>query len=417
MKGLKNIKLPLFLLRKIFISVLFASVFLATGYFFGLNGFNISLKKYPVVHITRNVPEEKKDLDFTLFWKVWDTVHSKYFDKTKIIDSELVYGAIRGMVAAVGDPYTVFLEPTENKVVEEDLQGSFEGIGIQIGYKGAQLAVVAPLPESPAEKAGVKAGDLIMVIKDKSKNLEKGTDGMTLEEAVRIIRGPANSTVNLTLLRQDVKQPIIVDIVRQPIDVPSLIVEYLGDNKEIVHIRLTKFAGETLDEWEKVVIELVKKENLNGIIFDVRNNPGGYLQGAVELSSDFLDTGKVVVAEEDYSGKKEESKVVKIGRLKNIKMVVLVNGGSASASEIFAGAMKDNKRAILVGDKTFGKGTIQEPEKIDGGAGLHITIARWLTPNGTWVHGEGLKPDIEIKDDPETKEDEQLQRALEEIKK
>ncbi len=411
-------KLPFSILKKIFLVIFFTGIVFTTGYFAGLKGYSADLKNYPVVHISRAVPVEKKDLDFSLFWKVWDTVHSKYYDKTKVVDSELVYGAIRGMVAGIGDPYTVFLQPTENKVVEEDLKGSFEGIGIQIGYKGTQLAVMAPLPGSPAEKAGVKAGDYIVGIKDAAKNFDKNTSSMTLEDAVKAIRGTANTKVTLTLVREGEKQPLVIDINREAIDVPSLIVEYVGDKdkQDIAHIRLNKFAGETLDEWEKVVADLVKNENLKAVIFDVRNNPGGYLQGAIELSSDFLETGQIVVQEEDYSGQKEQSKVTKLGRLKNVKMVVLINGGSASASEIFAGAMRDNKRAKLVGEKSFGKGTIQEPEQIDGGAGLHITIARWLTPNGTWVHGNGLDPDVEIKENPDSKEDDQLQKAIETIK-
>ncbi len=411
-------KLPFSILKRIFLVILFSGIVFSSGYFAGLKGYTANLKSYPQVHINRSVPVDKKDLDFSLFWKVWDTVHSKYYDQTKVVDSELVYGAIRGMVAGIGDPYTVFLQPTENKVVEEDLKGSFEGIGIQIGYKGTQLAVMAPLPGSPAEKAGVKAGDYIVAIKDEAKNFNKSTASMTLEDAVKAIRGTAHTKVTLTLIREGVKQPIITDINREAIDVPSLVVEYVGDKdkKDIAHIRLNKFAGETLEEWEKVVGELVKNENLKAVIFDVRNNPGGYLQAAVELSSDFLETGQVVVQEEDYSGQKEQSKVTKIGRLKNVKMVVLMNGGSASASEIFSGAMRDNKRAKLIGEKSFGKGTIQEPEQIDGGAGLHITIARWLTPAGTWVHGNGLDPDVEVKDNLDTKDDEQLQKAIETIK-
>jgi carboxyl-terminal processing protease len=409
-------KLPFASLRKIFLIIIFASLFFSSGYVFGLRGYALSLERSPIVHIDRQNPPGEQNLDFSLFWRVWDTVHAKYFDKTQIDDSQLVYGAIRGMVAGIGDPYTVFLPPSENKVVEEDLQGSFSGVGIQIGFKGTQLVVVAPLPGSPAEKAGVKPGDYIMVIEDKAKDLKVGTVGMTLEEAVQDIRGKEGTVVTLTLLREGQNEPIRMDIARQEINVPSVIVSYVGDDQTIAHVRLTKFAAETTGEWETAVADLLKNPDLTGMVFDLRNNPGGYLQGAVDVASDFLDTGDTVVIEEDYTGSKQVSKVTRIPRLRNVKMVVLVNGGSASASEIFSGAIRDNNRAKLVGETTFGKGTIQEPEQVEGGAGLHITIAKWLTPNGTWVHGVGLKPDVEVKDDPDTTDDEQLDKAVEVLK-
>jgi len=402
--------------KKTILIVFLGVLIFTSGYYFGFKGYIASSAKYPDVHIFRVNPDAQKDLDFSLFWKVWDTMHAKYYDKDKVIDSAMVYGAIRGMVAALGDPYTVFLEPKQNKVVEEDLQGSFEGVGIQIGFKKGELVVVAPLQGSPAEKAGVKAGDYIVEIKDMTKGVDTGTIGMSLEEAVEMIRGKADSVVTLTLVREGVDKPIVVDIKRSAIDVPSLIVEYIDDSKEIVNIRLTKFTGETLQEWNGVVTGLVSNPNLKGIVLDLRNNPGGYLQGAVELASDFLENGDVVTKEVNSSGVTHEYKVVRIGRLRTVKLVVLVNGGSASASEIFAGAMMDHNRAKLVGEKTFGKGTIQEPEQVDGGAGLHITIAKWLTPNESWVHENGLQPDVEVKLEEDAAEDTQLTKAIEVLK-
>lgn len=406
-------KLPLILLRNTLVVIFVVTFSFTGGYFFGINGFYSSLKGFPKVTISRELPADKKNLDFSLFWRVWDTLYSKYYDKTKIVESNLVYGAIRGMVAAVGDPYTVFLPPSENKVVQEDLQGNFDGIGIQIGFKGSQLVVIAPLPSSPAEKAGIQAGDYIIAIKDEKKGINRGTQGISLPDAVEAIRGPKGTSVILALTREGEEKPFEKEIVRANIDVPSVTVEYVGDGSNIAHIRVLKFASETESEWENVVAELVKKPNLVGVIVDVRNNPGGYMQGAVDLASDFLESGRVVVIEEDGDGTKQEFKVEKLGRLRKMKTVILVNGGSASASEIFAGALRDDKGVNLVGDKTFGKGTIQEPQQINGGSGLHITIARWLTPKGTWVNGEGLRPDAEVKDDLNTPEDEQLQKAIE----
>jgi carboxyl-terminal processing protease len=406
-------KINLRIIRNILLIVILVVVSFSSGYTTGYKGFTASLKEFPKVAIDRGVPQEKDELNFDLFWQVWDTLQLKYFDSTKLIPSEMVYGAIRGMVAAVGDPYTSFIPPREYKVVQEDLNGSFEGVGIQIGYKGTQLAVIAPLPNSPAEEAGIKAGDLIIGIKDDRKGIDRGTVGINLTEAVQIIRGPANTPVTLTLLREGEEDLIVTEVVRKSIDVPSVTLSYEGDNGSVAHIKVLKFSGETIAEWEKFVPEILSKPNLKGIIVDVRNNPGGYLQGAIDLASDFLETGEVMVIEE-MGGSKEESeyRVEKLGRFRKIKMAVLVNEGSASASEIFAGAIKDNKRGDIVGSVTFGKGTIQEPQEVEGGAGLHITIARWLTPNGTWVNDGGLKPDVEIEDNEETEEDEQLQEAL-----
>ncbi len=404
-------KIAFTLVRKVLLLVLLLTLAFSGGYFFGYKGFRASYQKFPKVTITREVPENKSDIDFNLFWRVWDTLYAKYYDKSKLVPSELVYGAIKGMVSAVGDPYTVFLPPEENKVVQEDLQGTFEGVGIQIGFKGNQLAVIAPLPSSPAESAGVKAGDYIIGIKDKRKDIEKGTVGMTIPEAVQIIRGPAGTKVTLVLLREGDTKPIEAEITREAINVPSVTVEYVGEGERIAHVKILKFSGETTKEWENAVVELLQK-NPDSIILDVRNNPGGYLQAAVDLASDFLENGETVVKEESGGQIRNEYRVEKLGRLRREKLVVLVNEGSASASEILAGALKDNKRAKLVGTSTFGKGTIQEPLQIDSGGGLHITVARWLTPSGFWVNEGGLKPDVEVKDNPDTEEDEQLQEAI-----
>jgi len=407
--------------RNILLIIIIASFAFSGGYFFGIKGYLASVDEFPKVNISRELPKTKEELDFGLFWRVWDTLETKYFDKTKLVQAKMVYGAIGGMVAAVGDPYTVFLPPKENKVVQEDLQGNFEGVGIQIGFIGTQLAVIAPLPDSPAEKESVKAGDFIIGIKDDLKSVDRGTVGITIPEAVQLIRGTAGTKVTLTLLREGVDEPIAAEITRASIDVPSIVVNYVGgeeggeEDKSIAHVKLIKFSGETIAEWEETVIELLKNPELEGIIFDVRNNPGGYLQGSVELASDFLETGSVVVIEEDGSGRREEYRVEKIGRLKDYGIVVLINKGSASASEIFSGALRDIRGVKLIGETSFGKGTIQEPQQINDGAGFHITIARWLTPNEFWVNEGGLVPDIEIEDNPDTVEDEQLQRAIEEI--
>ncbi|KKQ25950.1 MAG: Carboxyl-terminal protease [Microgenomates group bacterium GW2011_GWC1_37_12b] len=410
------------LVRNLLLFCLLFSFIFTGGYSIGRNGFIADFKSFPKATISRNVPPDKQNVDFELFWKVWDTLDLRYFDKSKLVPGKMVYGAISGMVAAVGDPYTVFLPPDGNKLVQEDLKGNFDGIGIQIGYIGTLLAVIAPLPGSPAEEAGVKPGDLIAVIKDAEKGIEVGTGGMSIPDAVGLIRGSAGTKVELTLLREGTKEPIKVEIVRKTIDVPSVTLEFKpgvsgGTDKSIAVIRVTKFGGETLSEWNEKVAEILNEADTKMIIVDVRNNPGGYLQGAVDLASEFLETGETVVIEENGKGEREESKVVRIGRLRNFKTVVLMNKGSASASEILAGALRDQKKIKLIGDTSFGKGTIQEPQQINGGSGLHITIAKWLTPKGTWVHEKGLEPDVKVEDKEDTKEDDQLQTAIDEVQK
>ena len=410
MENLPVPKIPFTSLRKaVFILIVALGIF-SGGYLLGARGYKGDIQNFPKVTVNRNIPEDKGTLDFSLFWKVWDTLGSSYFDKEKLIPANMVYGAIEGMVSALGDPYTVFLPPEKNKVVQEDLKGTFEGVGIQIGFKGNQLAVIAPLPRSPAEEVGVRAGDFIMGIKDEEKGIETGTVGMSLADAVQVIRGEAGSKVTLSLLREGSSAPIVVEITRAAIDIPSVDLSFEAEGK-VAHIKLLKFGGETNAEWETAVAEILKRPEVEGIVLDVRNNPGGYLQGAVDIAGEFLKTGKVVVIEE-RAGTKDNYTVENVGRFLNTPFVILVNEGSASASEILAGAIKDNKRGKIVGDVTFGKGTIQEPQQVNGGAGLHITIARWLTPNGMWVNDGGLTPDVEIEDNPETEADEQLQEAI-----
>ena len=412
MKFIYMPKVNLFIVRKILLTVVLILVFFGAGYFLGLRQYRIQVESLRNIKISRETPPDKSVLDFSLFWHVWDTLEAKYFDKNKLVPAQMVYGAIKGMVEAVGDPYTVFLPPDQNKVVNEDLNGSFEGVGIQIGFKGTQLAVVTPLPGSPAEKAGVKPGDFIVGIKDTAKKIDRGTVGISLPEAVEEIRGAAGTKVTLTLLREGASDAITVELTRAKVEVPSLVLTYVGDNGNLADIKLLEFGSTTGDEWQKAVTEILSKKEVKGIILDLRNNPGGYLQEAVDISSEFLKVGTTAVIQEAADGGKISTNVERVGLLINYPVVVLINGGSASASEILAGALRDNLQTKLVGEKSFGKGTIQEPEEMGGGAGLHITIAKWLTPSGYWVNGKGLEPDVKIVDDPKTAEDEQLTAAI-----
>jgi carboxyl-terminal processing protease len=409
--------------RKVILGVIAVGIIFAAGYVLGSNGFKLETASFPKIKISREVPQDKRDVDFSLFWRVWDTLNTSYYDKSKISPQKMVYGAISGMVASLGDPYTAFLPPEENKVIEEDLSGSFEGVGIQIGYKGKNLAVIAPLPGSPAYEAGVKAGDLIIEIKDEEKKIDVGTNGMTLTDAVKLIRGKAGTKIILFLLREGVNEPIKTEITRKNIDVPSVILSFIdtngivSENGTIAHIKLLKFGADTMAEWTKIVNEVVGRKGVKSIVLDLRNNPGGYMQGAVDIAGEFVKTGSVVVIEDKGGINKQEYKTSKIGAFNDYKLVILVNGGSASASEILSGALREIKGVKLVGDLTFGKGTIQEPLQLEQGSGLHITIAKWLTPKGVWVNEKGLEPDVKIEDKVDTQVDEQLLEAIKVLSK
>lgn len=407
--------------RKIILFAVVISLIFTSGYYLGANGFKLETASFPKVTILRDIPKNRQEVDFALFWKVWDTIDASYYDKSKIDVGKMVYGAISGMTSALGDPYTAFLPPEENKMVEEDLSGSFQGVGIQIGFKGKNLAVIAPLPDSPAEKAGVKAGDLIIGISDVEKKVEIGTSGINLNEAVKIIRGKAGTKVTLVLLRDDSIESFKKEITREAIDVPSVTVSYLEDNT-IAHIKLMKFGADTDSEWAKAVAEVTAKSGqVTGIVLDLRNNPGGYLQGAVDIAGEFVKKDSIVVIEDRGIVKNEytnrtDFKTTRTGKFGNMKVVILVNAGSASASEILAGALSEIKGYKLVGDKTFGKGTIQEPLQLEQGSSLHLTIAKWLTPKGNWIHEKGLEPDVKVADKDDTEEDEQLTEALKLLK-
>lgn len=359
-----------------------------------------------------DTPSVYNDVDFSLFWETWNRLERDYVDPQKLDAQQMVYGAIAGMTEAVGDPYTVFLPPENKQRLTEDLQGEFNGVGIELGYLDGQLAVIAPLKDHPAEKVGVKAGDYILRIKDEAKEIDQDALGLTAEEAVTIIRGKKNTPVKLTLLTKG-EEPREVEIFRDTIEIPSLEANYLDRNgRTYAHIELSRFGDKTIQEWDKVVAELPEK-NIDGIIVDVRGNPGGYLQAAIDLASDFFNGGVVV----SQKGRvlNESYRTTRSARVDNFPVVVLVNKGSASASEILAGALRDRRGAKLIGEQTFGKGTVQDAQQLPGGAGLNITIGRWLLPSGSSIQDEGLSVDIEVKDNPDTEPDEVLDRAIEEL--
>ncbi len=355
-------------------------------------------------------------LNLILMWKVKDQLSQTFLEKDKLVDKNMEYGAVKGMVAALDDPYTVFLTPDENKSTNETLAGEFGGVGISLGYKDKTLAVMSPLTGTPADKAGVKAGDLILHITDKENNIDKDTTDIALDEAVSLIRGKVGTEVTLKMYREGKSDYFDVVLKRDKIVVPNITLEWKEqDGKKVALVRINQFTETLFTDWPKKVEEIKTekvKGNFGGIVLDLRNNPGGYLQASVFVASDFVKEG-TIVTQKSYDGREEKYNVEEgRGNFLNDKLVVLINGGSASASEILAGALKDYNRAKLVGVKSFGKGTVQQPEDFSDGSGLHVTIAKWLLPSGKNIHKEGIEPDVEVKipDDAET--DVQLEKAL-----
>ena len=348
--------------------------------------------------------------------QVLQSLHESYLEKEKLQDpKKLLYGAISGLVSSLGDPYTVFLPPEQNKEFQEDMAGSFGGVGIQLGYKEKQLTVIAPLEGTPADRAGIKAGDIIIHIKDEKKGIDQDTYNLSLPEAVNIIRGPKGSKVELTVRREGESEPIPIAVTRGEIKVPSVELETITrEDKNIAHLKLIRFGDQTEKEWDEAVKKIAaqqKDPSFAGVILDLRNNPGGYLESAVEIASEFVSQG-VIVQQESRNGQKKTLFASGRGRLFHTPLVVLVNGGSASASEIVAGALKQQREAKIVGETTFGKGTVQEPKSLLGGAGIHITVARWLLPDGESIHEKGIDPDIIVKNNPEEDKDLQLEKAV-----
>lgn len=366
--------------------------------------------------INKQAPSgEKSEIDFGTFWEVWEYLERDYLEPEKIDSEKMVNGAIQGMAASLGDPYTAYLPPEDNERSGQDLAGAFFGVGIELGYIENVLAVIAPLKGSPADQAGVKAGDLIIHVKDEQKQVDEDSASWSLDKAVDTIRGPKGAPVVLTLAREGATEPIVVTINRGEIIVKSAELEFVEHNgKKVAHIKLSRFGERTNGEWDKVVDEILKnRSEISGIVLDMRNNPGGFFDGAIDVASEFIESGLVVTQKGQFS--EEGFKARGNARLKNIPVEVLVNRGSASASEIVAGALRDQLGSKLIGEKTFGKGTVQDRRELSNGGGLHVTIARWLLPKGDWIHDEGIPVNVEVKDDPETEADEQLLKAIEVI--
>lgn len=329
------------------------------------------------------------NLDFGLFWEVWNSVQEKYVDKNKLDAQKMLYGAISGMIESIGDPYTVFLEPTTSKKFEEEISGAFGGIGIEIGKRNGILTVISPIKDTPAYRAGLKAGDKIIKIDSKS------TANMSIEEAVNTIRGKKGTKVTLTIAT-DGSDPKDVTMVRDTIKIPTVEWKMVEkDGSKIAYLGIYAF-NQNIDSGFKKAVGEILKSDAEKLIVDLRNNPGGLLDSAINLAGWFIDKNEVVVIEEFGNGTKNEFRADGNAALKHYPTLILINKGSASASEILAGAVHDNRKVKLVGEKTFGKGSVQELQKFDNGSSLKVTIAKWLTPAGTSISDKGIEADIKI---------------------
>lgn len=346
---------------------------------------------------------------FKVFWEAWGITQQNFVDPKALDPLRMTRGAIKGMLDSLGDPHTGYVDPQLYKFEQADLEGAFDGIGAQVGIQNRRLTVIAPMEGSPAEKAGIRPGDLILQIDGKD------TTSMSVAEAVSKIRGQRGTKVKLSLLHEGDKRPTEVEIVRDQIRLPSTTRKILPGN--IGYVRLAFFSEKVKDDLKPILESLVKGQ-VDGLVLDLRNNPGGLLDETISVASQFIKQG-VVAYQVDKDGKKTEYPVRPGGIATDIPMVVLVNKGSASASEILAGAIQDAGRGVIIGEETFGKGSVNRFHELSDGSALYVTFARWLTPKGHLIEGKGLLPDIEVTltdEDRQAGRDPQLDRALEYLK-
>lgn len=406
--------------RKIFNRVFLAGVFavlLALSFWLGFfegkkNSENILSSPLSLNQATiLNKENGNKNLDFSPFWKALDLLKEKHIDSNQLDSNKILYGAIKGMFRATGDPYTVYLDPEENRKFNEDITGNFEGIGAEMGIKGGILTVIAPLEDSPAEKAGLRAGDKIIKIDG-----ENSAD-MLLEEAVNKIRGAKGTEVKLTIWRNGNKETQEITVQRDVINVKSVKIEDKSDG--IFYIKISRFGEDASREFSNA-LSAFNIQKAKGIILDLRNNPGGYLDAAISIAGKMLPKNKVVVIEEGRQGARKEILARGGDILSQIPMVIIINEGSASASEILAGALRENREnAALIGKKTFGKGSVQELIDLPLNTAAKITVDRWLTPSGNQINEVGISPDVEVDladEDYNNNRDPQLDKAMEIIK-
>ncbi len=394
---------------KIFWGVVLIVISFSFGVVFGRN-FEI-----PTTSLFQSKPEVSQNM----FWEVWNIMKSKYVEKDKVSDEDMMYGAIKGLVSSYDDPATIFLTPKETEDFNQANEGKyFEGIGAELGYEDGNIIVVSPIDGSPAKAAGIRARDYILAVDGYEV---KSNDN--IYDIVQKIRGEAGTKVKLKILHKGDLEAVDIEITRGEITVPSMTLSFV-DNKNIAVIDIARFTDSSYVEWssnwDKVVDEVVKSK-VKKVIIDLRGNPGGYFDAAVYSAGDFLKEGTLISKQQDGNGNVNEFKAKKGGKLTDTKVLVLVDEGSASASEIFSGALQQNDRAEILGVKTYGKGTAQSVIDLSSGASLHVTILKWLLPDGKWLNRDNpIVPDMEVKNTTEDFVkgfDRQMEEAVKEVKK
>jgi len=382
-------------------TVLIALVVFYAGMYVGSS----TPKEITVTGVADTTGKEGGNINFNLFWEAWNIVKDKHLEGDKISNQDLLYGSIAGLVGAFDDPYSVFLPPEDSQKFQEDVGGNFGGVGMEIEVKDGKLLVVAPLAGTPAAEAGIRAGDYIAEIDGET------TEGLSVDEAVKKIRGEIGTTVKLLVARSTWTKPKEIDIKRANIQVPTLEWEMKGDT---AYIKLMSFNNNTIPLFYEAMIKSLFS-GARGMVLDLRDNPGGFLEVATRMAGWFVPNGEVVVSEEFRSGEKNEFKAAGNEALVNFPVVVLINKGSASAAEILAGVLRDLREAPLVGETTFGKGTVQELQALSDGSLVKITVAHWVLPSGKIIGKEGIEPDVKVElteDDIKAKRDPQLEKAL-----
>lgn len=352
----------------------------------------------------KDTPVALADVDFGPFWEAWNIIESKYVLNDSLKRQDMVWGAIEGLVGSLDDPYSVFFPPADAELFESSVRGDFTGVGMEIGVRDGVLTVIAPIKNTPAERAGILPGDKILKIDDKI------TADLSADEAALLIRGERGTEVSLVILRDGAEEPMEIKITRDVILVP--VIETEKKENGIFLISLYSFSAHSSTEFRNALRKMIDSGSTK-LILDLRGNTGGYLESAVDITSWFLPLGEVVAREEFGTGEEEIYRSKGYNIFKNLPFVILTNGGTASASEIMAGALQEHGKAKLVGEKTFGKGSVQQLFDITKDTSLKMTVARWLTPNGKSISEEGLEPDVIVELTPEDKTDKQLEKALE----
>lgn len=362
----------------------------------------------------------KSTISFDMFWQVWNLMKSKYVDSSKADEQNMLYGSIKGMVNSFDDPATVFLDPDETKTFNEQSEGKFfEGIGAELGYNDGAIVVISPLEGSPAKAAGIRAGDTILKVDDKEV-----TSDQTVYDIVAEIRGESGTKVTLKVLHKGDTSAVDITITRSEITVPSMALSYVGKDNSIALFKVNRFTDTSYSAWTSewdTNANAIVKSGVKKVILDLRGNPGGYFDAAIYAADDFVDEGKVLAQQEDSKGTIQKFNSTKGGKLTGVQVIVLVDSGSASASEILSGALQQSERATILGEKTYGKGTAQSVIDLSDGSSLHVTVLKWLLPNGDWLnHDNPITPDVIVEytnDDFVKGVDPQLNKAIDLLSK